>query len=115
MENNYIEKRWLVIPASVTDQVDFNQVLESSPETLRYSVDKLQTFVKYMVNVVPVTYTQTYTDAITGEPVTVTTEAGVYCRPDIYNGVYPEYNYEEILALLNTEEWTSPSPIINEM
>jgi hypothetical protein len=108
MENNYIEKRWLVIPASVTDQVDFNQVLESSPETLRYSVDKLQTFVKYMVNVVPVTYTQTYTDAITGEPVTVTTEAGVYCRPDIYNGVYPEYNYEEILALLSTEEWTSP-------
>jgi len=110
MENNYIEKRWLVIPASVVDQVDFNQVLEFSPETLRYSVDKLQTFVKYMVNVVPVTYTQTYTDAITGEPVTVTVEAGVYCRPDIYNGVYPEYNYEEILALLNTEEWTPPIP-----
>jgi hypothetical protein len=111
MENSYIEKRWLVIPASVVDQVDFNQVLEYSPETLRYSVDKLQTFVKYMVNVVPVTYTYTYVDAITGETKTVTVEAGVYCRPDIYNGVYPEYEYDEMIALLSTPEWTEPLPL----
>jgi len=111
MENSYIEKRWLVIPVSVVDQVNFDQVLEFSPETLRYSVDKLQTFVKYMVNVVPVTYTYTYVDPTTGETVTVTVEAGVYCRPDIYNGVYPEYEYDEMLTLLSTPEWTEPLPL----
>jgi len=33
---------------------------------------------------------------------------GVYGRPSIYNGVYPEYNHQEILELLATSAWTAP-------
>ena len=71
-------RRWLVIPTSLTSSIDFNQVLESSADTLRLSVDGTQTFVKYEVNQ----------------------------RPSIYSPEYNEYNHTEILELLSGEEWT---------
>ena len=106
--SRFPNRRWLVIPASEVANVDFNQVLESSVDTLRYSVDGSKTFVKYEVQVVEETYTQTFLDPETQQEISTTVEAGVYGRPSIYNGVYPEYNHEEILALLATEEWTAP-------
>ena len=106
--SRFPNRRWLVIPASEVANVDFNQVLESSADSLRYSVDQTETFVKYEVTVVEETYTQTFTDPETQEEITTTVEAGVYGRPSIYNGTYPEYNHEEILALLATEAWTAP-------
>jgi hypothetical protein len=78
--SRFPNRRWLVIPASEVSNVDFNQVLESSADTLRYSVEE-----------------ESYT-----------VEAGVYGRPSIYNEVYPEYNHQEILELLATEAWTAP-------
>ena len=106
--SRFPNRRWLVIPASEVTNVDFNQVLESSADSLRYSVDQSKTFVKYEVNVIEETYTQTIINPETMEEGTITIEAGTYGRPSIYNGVHPEYNHEEILALLATEEWTSP-------
>ena len=106
--SRFPNRRWLVIPASEVANVDFNQVLESSADSLRYSVDQTETFVKYEVTVVEETYTQTFLDPETQEEITTTVEAGVYGRPSIYNGTYPEYNHEEILALLATEAWTAP-------
>ena len=106
--SRFPNRRWLVIPATEVENVDFNQVLESSADSLRYSVDQTETFVKYEVTVVEETYTQTFTDPETQEEISTTVEAGVYGRPSIYNGTYPEYNHEEILALLATEAWTAP-------
>ena len=106
--SRFPNRRWLVIPASEVANVDFNQVLESSADSLRYSVDETETFIKYEVTVVEETYTQTFTDPETQEEITTTVEAGTYGRPSVYNGVYPEYNHEEILALLATEAWTAP-------
>lgn len=106
--SRFPNRRWLVIPASEVANVDFNQVLESSADSLRYSVDGTETFVKYEVTVVEETYTQTFLDPETQEEITTTVEAGTYGRPSVYNGVYPEYNHEEILALLATEAWTAP-------
>ena len=106
--SRFPNRRWLVIPATEVENVDFNQVLESSADTLRYSVDGSETFVKYEVTVVEETYTQTHNDIETGEEVTTTVEAGVYGRPSIYSEAYTEYNHEEILALLATEAWTAP-------
>lgn len=106
--SRFPNRRWLVIPATEVTNVDFNQVLESSADSLRYSIDGSKTFVKYEVTVVAETYTQTFTDPETQQEVTTTVEAGVYGRPSIYNGTYPEYNHEEILALLVTEAWTAP-------
>ena len=106
--SRFPNRRWLIIPADQVENVDFNQVLESSADSLRYSVDNSQTFIKYEVQVVEEDYTQTFLDPETGEESTSTVLAGVYGRPSIYNALYPEYNHQEILALLATEAWTAP-------
>ena len=101
-------RRWLVIPTSIIGDIDFNQVHESNADSLRKSVDETLTFVKYEVNVVEETYTETFEDIETGEEVSNTIEAGTYGRPSIYNEDYTEYTHSDILALLATEEWTNP-------
>lgn len=37
----------------------------------------------------------------------ITTEAGIYGRPDIYSEELTEYTYDDILELLSTSEWTT--------
>jgi hypothetical protein len=101
-------RRWLVIPTSMIDDIDFNQVHESNADSLRLSVDGTKTFVKYEVVQVEEDTTETFIDAETNEEVTVTTEAGVYGRPDVYSMDYDEYTHAGILALLATEAWTEP-------
>ena len=99
-------RRWLVIPTSVISDIDFNQVHELNADSLRKSVDETLTFVKYEVNVVEETYTETFEDVETGEEVTNTIEAGTYGRPSIYSEDYTEYTHSEILEVLSTEQWT---------
>lgn len=106
--SNFPNRRWLVIPTSEVENVDFNQIHENSPETLRYSVDGTKTFIKYEINVVEENTTSTFINPETQEEVTTIVPAGTYGRPSIYNGVYIEYNHEDILTLLATEEWTTP-------
>jgi hypothetical protein len=66
--------------------IDFTQVLETSEETVRKSVDETKTFVKW--------------DGEMPECVsTLTTKEG-------------PYTYEEILTILSTSEWTKPMPIL---
>lgn len=101
-------RRWLVIPTSMTGSINFDQVKESSIDSLRLSVDGSKTFVKYDVMVVETTTTETQINAETGEEMTITTEAGIYGRPEIYSGEYSEYTHDAILELLSTSEWTTP-------
>jgi hypothetical protein len=101
-------RRWLVIPTSATGSINFDQVKESSIDSLRLSVDGSKTFIKYDVMVVEITTTETQINAETGDEMTITTEAGIYGRPDIYSEEYTEYTHEEILELLSTTEWTTP-------
>jgi hypothetical protein len=100
-------RRWLVIPTSIIKDIDFNQVNEPSAKWLRKSVDGSLTFVKYEVNVVEETYTETYENIETGEEISNTIEAGTYGRPSIYREEYTEYVHAEILELLSTEQWTN--------
>lgn len=104
----YDNRRYLIIPTSVTSSVDFNQVHETSAETLRLSIDGSKTFVKYEVTEVTASYTESYPDTETGEMIETTIEAGVYGRPSIYSDSYPEYTHSEILSILTGSEWTSP-------
>lgn len=76
----YENRRYLIIPTSITGSIDFNQVHETSAETLRLSIDGTQTFVKYEID----------------------------SRPDIYSEDYPEYTHSEILSVLTGSEWTAP-------
>lgn len=109
--DQFPNRRWLVIPTSEVPNVNFSQVLDAGPDSLRYSLDDLETFVKYEVQVFyePVTYT--WIDPETGQEETTTIPAGTYGRPDIYNGVYPEYMHQPMLDLLAGPEWTNPLPI----
>lgn len=75
----YDTRRYLIISASIVDQINFEQVMETSADTLRYSVDGTETFVKY----------------------------DLPNRPDIYSEDYTEYTHDEILAILASEEWKS--------
>jgi len=99
-------RRWLVIPTEKIDDINFDQVLEANKDYLRKSLDNSLTFIKYDVTIVEKDIVETHTDLQTLEEVTTTTKAGVYGRPDIYSKDYKEYNHEEILALLATEEWS---------
>jgi hypothetical protein len=74
-------KTYVIIDSSEVGSVDFDQVLETSAETLRFSLDGTKTFVKY--------------------------EDG---QPSFLWGK-TEYTHEEILEVLATDEWTSDEPI----
>ena len=104
----YDNRRYLIIPTSLTGSVDFNQVHETSAETLRLSVDGTKTFLKYDVTEVTASYTEVYPDPETEEMVETTIEAGVYGRPSVYSEEYPEYTHSEILTVLSGTDWTTP-------
>jgi hypothetical protein len=103
----YDNRRYLIIPTTILDDIDFSQVYETSKDTLRYSVDNTKTFVKYDVTVYEEDYTMTYIDAETGEEVVTVVPAGIYGRPSFYSEEYEEYTHEEILTVLSTDEWTA--------
>lgn len=107
--SRFLNRRWLVIPTSLTGSIDFREVLESGADSLRLSVDGSKTFVKYEVNEVTASYDEVWPNPEDGTEETVTIQAGVYGRPSIYDAAYPEYNHQEILNLLTGSDWVTPS------
>lgn len=77
--NRYPNRRWCIITAEEVTSlpVDFSQVMETSANTLRYSLDGSNTFVKYEGT-----------------------------QPSFLNGKL-EYTHPEILSVLAGPEWTS--------
>jgi len=101
-------RRWLIIPTSLTGSIDFNQVLESSAENLRLSLDGTKTFVKYEINEITASYEEYHPDAENPDIwFTSSYEAGIYGRPSIYQEGDKEYTHQEILNVLTGSEWTS--------
>ena len=76
----------MIFNVSELSQIDFTQVLETSIDTVRKSVDETKTFVKWDGTTIP-----SSVDSLT-------TKEG-------------PYTYEEILTILATPEWTDPNPI----
>jgi hypothetical protein len=78
----YDQRNFAIFSATELDQINFTEVLETSAETVRKSVDGTKTFVKW--------------DGETPPPSVqaLTTLQGYY-------------NYEEILEILSGEEWVS--------
>ena len=73
-------RTYVIIKASEVSSVDFSQVNETSADTVRYSVDNSQTFVKF--------------DSDT--------------TPSFLEGK-TQYTHSEILTILATDEWTDPN------
>ena len=84
---DYENRQFMVFNVSELDDIDFNQVLETSKDTVRKSIDGDLTFVKWDSLEIP-----TSVDSLT-------TNEG-------------PYTYEEILAILEGPEWTSNEPMI---
>jgi hypothetical protein len=80
----YANREFMIFNVSELDQIDFTQVLETSIDTVRKSVDETKTFVKWDGETIPSSIEA------------LTTKEG-------------PYTYEEILAILTTPEWTNPS------
>jgi hypothetical protein len=75
----YDARHWVIISAADVSNIDFSQVYETSADTLRYSVDESQTFVKYDGS----------------QPASVAA-----C-----SSKSQEYDHDEILAILHTSAW----------
>lgn len=76
-------RHYVIFATSEISSIDFTQVLETSAETLRLSVDGTKTFVKYEGAEMP------------SSVASLTTKEG-------------PYTHSEILTILAGEEWTNP-------
>jgi hypothetical protein len=108
MPTPFENRRWLVIPSTLVESINFDEVLEFNQESLRYSLDGSQTFVKYDINIIEEDIVKTFLNPESMVEETFTTPAGVYGRPSIWSESYPELTHEEIITLLSTEAWSEP-------
>ena len=76
-----MSRKYVIIDADEVSYVDFDQVDETSADTIRYSVDGTKTFVKF--------------DSDT--------------TPSFLEGK-TQYSHSEILTILATDEWSNPNP-----
>jgi hypothetical protein len=81
---DYETRNFMIFNISELSNIDFTQVLETSIDTVRKSVDETKTFVKW-------------DGAIPTSVEALLTKEG-------------PYTYEEILVILATEEWSAPMP-----
>ena len=76
-----MSRKYVIINADEIDSVNFNQVDETSADTVRFSVDGSLTFVKFDTDTTP--------SFLVGKT---------------------QYTHSEILAILATDEWTPDEP-----
>lgn len=75
-------RRYVIFDIAELPVIDFAEVLETSAETIRKSIDETKTFVKYDGD-------------MPASVAALTTKS-------------QEYTHPEIMSILNGEEWTSP-------
>ena len=78
-QNQDMDTKYIIFNVSELDLIDFNQVIENSLETLRYSIDGTKTFIKWIEN----------------EPTFI---SELVSKSIIYNN-------EDMMDILHTDEW----------
>ena len=81
----YSNRQFMIFDVSELNIIDFSQVLETSADTVRKSIDGTKTFVKW--------------------------EEDIPSCVDLLTTKDGPYTYDEIITILNSEDWT----INNEM
>ena len=81
----YENREYIIFPVPELGKIDFNQVLESSIDTVRKSVDQSKTFVKGNGDQAPSCIS-------------------------LLNNTEGPYTHQEMLQILATPEWTNPNP-----
>ena len=79
--HNYEHRQFVIFDISEISSIDFTQVLETSADTVRTSVDGTKTFVKWDDEIIPQCVETLLTKSI-------------------------YYTYDEMLVILATSEWT---------
>jgi hypothetical protein len=74
----------MIFNLSEIEKINFDEILETSAQWLRKSVDETRTFVKWDGNTIPTSIQ------------TLTTSEG-------------PYNYDEMITILNSSDWVTPS------
>lgn len=82
MSHTFDHRNFMIFNVSELGSVNFNEVLETSQDTVRKSVDETKTFVKWEGETIP-----TSIDSLT-------TKEG-------------PYHYQDMLTILSGPEWTS--------
>lgn len=82
----YSNRQFMIFDVSELNIIDFSQVLETSIDTVRKSIDETKTFVKWDGDIIPSSVEM------------LTTKEG-------------PYTYDEIITTLNGPEWTSNNMI----
>ena len=77
----YTNRNFMIFSTSETGSINFNEVLETSAETLRLSVDGSKSFVKWDSETIPTSINS------------LTTKEG-------------PYTYTEIMTILTSSDWT---------
>ena len=75
-----MSRKYVIISKDDVSSIDFDQVFETSANTLRYSIDDSQTFVKFKGD------TPSFLDGKT------------------------QYSHSEMLTILSGPEWLDPNP-----
>jgi acid phosphatase family membrane protein YuiD len=83
-----MNRNYVIFNVSELATIDFSQVLETSIDTVRKSIDESQTFVKY-------------DGEMPSSVVALTTKQG-------------PYTHSEILTILAGPDWTDPNPPMGE-
>ena len=81
---NYTDRNFMIFNVSELNDIDFNEVLETSSDTVRKSVDGTKTFVKWE-GTIPTCVSN------------LTTKEG-------------PYTYSQILQILSTSDWDNQNP-----
>ena len=81
---DYTDRNFMIFNVSEIEKINFDEILETSAQWLRKSVDETRTFVKWDGNTIPTSIQ------------TLTTSEG-------------PYNYYEMITILNSSDWVTPS------
>jgi len=82
----YENRKFIIFNVSELSNINFSEVLETSIDTIRKSVDETKTFVKWDSETIPLSIDS------------LTTKEG-------------PYTYSEMLSILDSEEWSSPEQL----
>ena len=84
---DYKNRKFMIFSVTELTKIDFNEVKETSYDTVRKSIDGTQTFVKWDGETIP------------SSVESLATKEG-------------PYTYDEIIVILSTEKWTDPNPLM---
>jgi hypothetical protein len=84
---DYNNREFMIFSVTELPTINFNEVKETSIDTVRKSIDGTKTFVKWDGETIP------------SSVESLTTKEG-------------PYTYDEIIVILATEEWTDPNPLM---